>query len=206
MPQKEGFLSNIYSVEGSENLRNYYDQWADSYDEELAESDYRTPERCAQALARHLADPDAPVLDFACGTGLSGVALHAAGFRVIDGMDISEGMLRQARAKGVYRQLSQPAPDAVLDVCGQGYAAIVASGAISPGAAPPTNIDGALDSLTAGGLLVISLNDHAIEDGGYKARLDAAVAAGRAEMLESARGPHLPALELESTVFVLRKV
>ncbi|WP_114965845.1 class I SAM-dependent DNA methyltransferase [Alkalilacustris brevis] len=206
MPQEEGFLSNIYSVEGSENLRDYYDQWADSYDSELAQSDYRTPQRCAQALARYLSDPDAPVLDFACGTGLSGVALYAAGFRVIDGMDISAGMLAQARAKGVYRKLVQPAPDAVLDARGQGYAAIVASGAISPGAAPPENIDGALDSLAQGGLLVISLNDHALDEGGYKERLDAAVAAGGAERLEAARGPHLPALGLQSTVFVLRKV
>lgn len=206
MPQEDGFLSKIYSVEGSENLRDYYDQWADSYDSELGKSDYRTPQRCAQTLARHLANRAAPVLDFACGTGLSGVALHDAGFRAIDGMDISQGMLAQARAKGVYRRLSQPAPGAPLDVRGHGYRAIVASGAISPGAAPPATIDGAIGSLSQGGLLVISLNDHAIEDGGYRPRLDAAVAAGRAETLEAARGPHLPALGLQSTVFVLRRI
>ena len=45
------------------------------------------------------------VLDLGCGSGLCGTLLHPfAG--VIDGVDVSEGMLEQARRLGVYRNLT----------------------------------------------------------------------------------------------------
>ena len=70
-------------------MRALYDDWAAGYDADLEDSAYKTPGRVAEALSAALADKQAPVLDFACGTGLSGVALADAGFKVIDGADIS---------------------------------------------------------------------------------------------------------------------
>jgi ubiquinone/menaquinone biosynthesis C-methylase UbiE len=40
------------------------------------------------------------VLDVACGTGLSGLALHRHGFRSITGLDYCPQMLNLAREKG----------------------------------------------------------------------------------------------------------
>ena len=48
----------------------------------------RTPP-CAEALVRYCEGGQRPVLDFGCGTGLSGQALRAVGFEVIDGVDWS---------------------------------------------------------------------------------------------------------------------
>ena len=130
MARESAYLDNIYSVNGGEEMRRYYDDWAKSYDADLVDNDYRTPARCAEALSRYLGDKSAPLLDFACGTGMSGVALRDAGFTHIDGTDISQGMLDVAREKKAYRDrwvcdLSDPFDDRA-----KGYAAIVAVGAI----------------------------------------------------------------------------
>jgi len=49
-----------------------YADWAESYDADVTERGYVTPARIAEALMPLLADDDRPVLDYGCGTGLSG--------------------------------------------------------------------------------------------------------------------------------------
>lgn len=200
------FLDNIYKTDGGESMRRYYDDWADSYDKDLRENDYRTPGRCAGVLAAHLDDKDAPILDFACGTGISGVALKEAGFRAIDGTDISDGMLDKARAKGAYRDLFCVDPDAGLDTGGRQYRAIVAVGAIGAGAAPVEYIDAALAHLESGGLFVVSLNDHTLEDPKFEARLTQAISNGQFEKIIAEDGPHLPEIGLGARVWAVRRL
>jgi len=205
MAHESAYLDNIYSVDGGEEMRRYYDDWAKSYDADLVDNDYRTPARCAEALARHLGDKSAPLLDFACGTGMSGVALREAGFTRIDGIDISQGMLDIAREKNAYRDLWVCDPDTPFDERARGYAAIAAVGAIGAGAAPVDAIDGALAALEPGGLFVVSLNDHTLGDPAFEARLRAAEKAGAITILEDAHGPHLPAIGLGAKVYVARR-
>ncbi|WP_274426590.1 class I SAM-dependent DNA methyltransferase [Chelativorans sp. YIM 93263] len=206
MATASAFLDNVYEADGGESMRRYYDRWADSYDADLRENDYRTPSRCAAALSDHLADKNAPILDFACGTGISGVALKEAGFETIDGTDISEGMLEKARAKGIYRDLLRADPDAVLDIGDRQYMAITAVGAIGAGAAPAENIDAAIASLAPGGIFVVSLNDHTLEDKQYEAKLNQAIADGRVEKIMAEDGPHLPAIGLGARVWAVRRL
>jgi len=54
-----------------EETLDIYANWAASYDDDLAEAGYETPHRIAAALAK-FTTPDARILDFGCGTGLSG--------------------------------------------------------------------------------------------------------------------------------------
>jgi hypothetical protein len=61
--------------------------------------------RAVADVARRLFEPNATVLDAGAGTGLLGVELARAGFRRLDALDMSNGMLEQAAAKGVYRDL-----------------------------------------------------------------------------------------------------
>jgi len=88
-----------------EDTIQVYTDWADSYDADLAKRGYHTPARIAAALRTQMVD-DGPVLDFGCGTGLSGQALITAGFDPIDGTDITAEMAEKARDKGIYRQRS----------------------------------------------------------------------------------------------------
>ena len=83
----------------SEETAAYYDAWADNYDETLAQWNYQSPAIVASMLKREV-PPDDCVLDAGCGTGLSGRALHAAGFRRLTGIDISQASLDVAALTG----------------------------------------------------------------------------------------------------------
>ena len=109
----QNFFDRAYSTTAQDAVKDLYEDWAETYDDDVTENGYMTPARCAAALASHLADQDAPVFDFACGTGLSGAELAAEGFTQIDGVDLSEAMLQTARGKGVYSSLLKAEPGAL---------------------------------------------------------------------------------------------
>lgn len=199
------FLDKVYQVRGVETVRDLYDDWADDYDDDLHETGYATPRRLAAALATHVSDPAAPVLDFGCGTGLSGAALAEAGFTTIDGVDVSEGMLDRARGKSVYRALDLIGlDDKLTDRTGR-YATIAAVGVIGPGGAPVDVIDHLWALLPSGGRLAVSFNDQTLLDPGYVARLEARVADGEGSVLFREHGEHLRDKGIGATVLVLGK-
>lgn len=180
--------------------RALYSGWAKDYDADVTGAGYRTPARLAAALAEASADLTAPILDFGCGTGLSGKALAAAGFTTIDGTDITPEMVAGARTLGLYRRLTISEPGAAP---APGYAAITATGVVSLGAAPPETLDTLLGALAPGGLLALSYNDATLADARYMEALTASRAV--ADLLSEAYGPHLTAKDMGSTVYVLRK-
>ncbi len=82
-----------------------YDEWAQSYDDDLASWSYRAPTVVAETvMTRHPAAESA--LDVGCGTGLVGRALRARGFagRIL-GLDISPASLEIAQQSGAYDSL-----------------------------------------------------------------------------------------------------
>lgn len=200
------FLNSAYGLRSAGETRRHYDDWAASYDAELAENGYATPARAAAALARVAPDRAAPVLDIGCGTGLSSLALRAEGFSTIDGTDLSAEMLERARALGgIYRNLFLGDANDPLPVSAGAYAHMAAVGVINPGHAPPGTVDAVLALLPPGGCFVFSLNDHALAEPEFPGRVDAVVATGAADCVFREHGPHLPGIALEATVFVLRK-
>lgn len=200
-----GFLDKAYRARDAASTRQLYDDWAESYETEVAENGYATPGRCAAALAAHIPDLSRPILDFGCGTGLSGLALKLAGFETIDGVDLSADMLAQAKTKGIYRALGQIEAGTDLPHRPGSYAAITAIGVIGAGAAPISVFDTLMAGLAAGGFLVLSFNDHALEDPANEARIEAYVNADRARLLFKEHGDHLPGIGLKSNVYVLEK-
>lgn len=197
------FLEKVYETEGEDATRKLYDAWSGSYDDEVTEHGYRTPRRLALAMAEH-ADLSAPLLDYGCGTGLSGAAFYGAGFTAIDGADPSSGMLSQARVRAFYRDLialdlSQPLPFK----SGQ-YNAIAGVGVISTGAGPASLMQTLMNLLPTGGHLGFSLNDHALEDPDYTAGVAALEATGHINKVAD-YGDHLPGLNLKSMIYVFEK-
>ncbi|HSN71539.1 MAG TPA: tetratricopeptide repeat protein [Steroidobacteraceae bacterium] len=89
-------------------VRQTFDDFADSFDENLADLGYRAPEYLAELVAERAqaADRKLDVLDAGCGTGLCGplVASHA---RHLCGVDLSGGMLAHAEERGVYHELHE---------------------------------------------------------------------------------------------------
>ncbi|SFD76002.1 Methyltransferase domain-containing protein [Sulfitobacter brevis] len=201
----ETFLDKVYTARDAAATRELYDDWAQTYEAEVGEQGYATPDRCAAALAEFLTDKSAPILDFGCGTGLSGHALHGAGFEAIDGADISAEMLAQANDHGIYRTLHHIEPDGDLPTTTGGYIAIAAIGVLGPGAAPVSLFDTLMHSLHAGGLVVFSFNDAALAEKSNEGRINEWVDSGAASLLFREYGEHMPGLDIKSTVYVIEK-
>lgn len=199
-------LDAAYAAGTKEEVQALYDDWAESYDAELAAQGYAAPARCAAALLEAGAAHASPVLDAGCGTGLCGAALKAAGFTTIDGTDFSDRMLAAAEAKGIYRKLTRGDLENPLPAKKGAYAAISACGVFSPGHAPATLIDAALHALDRGGRFVFTLNDHALEDGSYEGRLREWIDGGWARVAVKERGPHMPGIGLEAEVWVVERL
>ncbi len=201
----EKFLDKVYAAADPDEMRALYDAWAASYDTEIAANGYATPGRVAQALFRFHKSPEAPLLDYGCGTGLSGLALKLAGFSTLDGMDPSHEMLDVARRKGTYRSLtaldlSDPAP-----IPHGVYGAIACVGVIGTGAAPASTLSLVLHALPPGGLLGFSLNDHALSDPRYEGALNEWLDCGAARLLFREYGAHLPGQNINSNVYIVEK-
>lgn len=199
------YLEKVYRAHSTDETRVLYDEWAETYDDEVLENGYITPARVARALGAQITDFNRPILDFGCGTGLSGAALIQAGFTAIDGADLSADMLAQAREKQAYRDLWQVHPGSDLPFDPGKYHAITASGVIGSGAAPGETLDLLLNALNPRGLLAFSFNDHTLDDPDYEGRLHAAIEQGRAHVLFQEYGDHLPRIGMGATVYVLEK-
>ena len=201
---KDGFLNNAYGLESVDKTRDYYRDWADTYDQEIAENGYATPGRCAAALAQ-FANRGAPVLDFGCGTGLSGLALKSEGFDTLDGCDLTPEMLSKAKDRGIYRHLWASDGEGPTDFSKGPYGSVAAIGVIGRGAAPLPVFFDITGQMAQGSHFVFSFNDHTMEDPGFGAAVNAVVDSGAFALLFREYGDHLPGHDMKSWVFVLEK-
>ena len=204
MPNRD-FLGEVYGLNSGDRIREFYDEWSDEYDDTVLAAGYTTPKRCAEALASKTTDRDIPILDFGCGTGISGQALSDTGFTAIDGCDLSEAMLDEAKRKSIYRFLLQCTSSRHLPFKRGAYSHIAAIGAIGIGAASPMAIDRLMGKLPPMGTLTMSLNDHTLQVPEYEMRVAEYVDTGAAEILFKDYGEHLPGIDLKSVVYVLRR-
>ena len=116
----------------SEEVEKSYDGWAPTYDDTLAEWDYRAPEEAAIILQSAI-PKNSRILDVGCGTGLMGIALRKANFSgPIDGIDISAESLSTAKKCGVYRSLRQvDLQERILDISEDAYDALTCIGVLT---------------------------------------------------------------------------
>ena len=77
-------------------MESCYDKWAEKYDEILeCSSAYESNQYAAQKLLKYIKDKEnAILLEVPCGTGMA-----------VDGTDLSNGMLKEAKRKGIYRKV-----------------------------------------------------------------------------------------------------
>jgi predicted TPR repeat methyltransferase len=84
-----------------------FDEFAGTFDSNLASLGYRAPQLLAAALGDHVNAQSGclDVLDAGCGTGLCGPLLRSTA-RTLVGVDLSAGMIEKARQRTVYDELA----------------------------------------------------------------------------------------------------
>ena len=174
----------IYASTTNEQLAERYDEWAKEYDDDLENTFvWLAPVRGAEALASRVAK-DAKILDAGAGTGLAGVELQRLGYSDICAMDLSEGMLEEARAKGCYNDFQQMALGGRLDFDTDTYDAVISTGVFTPGHAPPSSFVDLCRVTKPGGYIVFSLRPDTHLELGFKEQQDALVDSGAWSLVE----------------------
>jgi predicted TPR repeat methyltransferase len=86
-------------------VKALFDQYAGHFERHLTGVlGYRTPALLAEAIGRHVAATDLSTVDLGCGTGLCAPFLRPLSSRLL-GVDLSDNMLAQAHATGLYDEL-----------------------------------------------------------------------------------------------------
>jgi len=176
-----------------EHVRDYYDQWAHSYDADVDSIEYAGPQMGVELLTDFVRpDKGLKILDAGCGTGLVGRVLKANSFVAPDGFDLSPAMAKHASESGAYREVK-----AGIDIMRVGehyapesYDAILCIGVFTLGHVPPRALHELIALLKPRGILVISVRKLYYDETEFQTELDKALGGGRIEqlkLLENAR-------------------
>jgi 2-polyprenyl-3-methyl-5-hydroxy-6-metoxy-1,4-benzoquinol methylase len=176
MEDLETWLERVYQADGErKTLDTLYDEWASDYDQQLWASGNPYIAIATGLIGRHVRDYDAKILDAGCGTGNMAQVLHQMGYRNIEGLDPSSGMLAVAQRKEVYQQLHQLYLDSQIDL---------ADGVLTHGHAPSESLDGILKLTRPGGTIVFSLSVIAYDELGFKQKIAVLEESGKWEKLD----------------------
>lgn len=168
-PRMSERLDKVYSARSNEELAQSYDEWARHYEKDMLTLGYTIPSVIAGLTGRHV-PPSGAVLDAGVGTGILGDTLKVLDYDDLVGIDLSEGMLRRAGEKGVYRELHRMALGERLDFADDSFSAVVSAGVFTEGHAPPEALDELVRAVRAGGWVVFSVRADTYERGGFKER------------------------------------
>ncbi|XP_042280473.1 methyltransferase-like protein 27 [Thunnus maccoyii] len=158
----EIFLPSCESVR-SEKTIQLYNRCAETYEQDLAEMNYRAPNLAVDFLNANFSGSrqEVQVLDVACGSGLVAKLMVELGFRLFVGVDGSGGMLEQAARTGLYQDLrlallgTQPLPaqPALFDV-------VIIVGALGVGFAPVSVVRELCHAAKPGGYVCMARGNH----------------------------------------------
>jgi 2-polyprenyl-3-methyl-5-hydroxy-6-metoxy-1,4-benzoquinol methylase len=173
-------------------LGSYYDNWASSYEDDMAEVSYSGPQigvkllKEFQATGSEKLDFSARIIDAGCGTGLVGIALAELGYENIDGFDLSESMAQKARETKCYRRVlgNIDIMHAADTVAFQDYDALLCIGVFTLGHVPPQVMLPLVQLVRPGGLLVISTRNLYYDESDFQQVVDGLIDAGELTLLK----------------------
>ena len=158
----------VYESTNDKELEDRYDQWAADYDSDLAkEFEWNAPKQATNVFAKHVGK-GAHILDAGAGTGLVGECLAEIGYDDMVAMDLSQGMLEEAKSKNVYNAFDQMALGGTLDYATDEFDAVISVGVFTQGHAPANSFDELARITKPGGLIVFSLRVDTYESAGFK--------------------------------------
>ncbi|KAB5548865.1 hypothetical protein PHYPO_G00060620 [Pangasianodon hypophthalmus] len=164
---------------GPKDKIEFFNTWAESYEQDTAILDYRAPFLAAECIASYFTSEKerAIILDVACGTGLVCGHLRKMGFRNFVGVDGSEKMLNLATKTGLYQELKQcMLCEDPLPVQDESYDIVVIVGALSTGNVPVAIIKELWQVTKPGGYVCMTTRGNA-DNLEYKAELERVIQA-----------------------------
>jgi len=173
----------VYSAKNAQELAERYDQWAGEYDRDLPPENYTCPEPAVEVLSQYISKT-ARILDAGAGTGLVGQQLYQRGYSNLEAMDLSAGMLEEARKKNVYRSLHQGILGEPLDFPPNTFDAIISVGTFTLGHAPSSGFDELIRITRPGGYIVFTIRPDYYQNSDFKNKLPALEAAGQWQLVE----------------------
>ena len=180
---KTGQLKAVYAAKAPDQIASAYDDWAATYDADMAKAGYRHPAIGLALLARHLPRGSAPILDAGAGTGLVGEWLGLIGYRQVEALDLSEGMLAVARSKNIYSALHRAALGSHLPFTDNHFAAVISTGVFTTGHVGAEGLDELIRITRPGGVIVLTVKNTVWETG-FAARIAALTNTGTISILE----------------------
>ncbi len=174
----------VYSSKNNQELAERYDQWAKDYDRDL-ENDfgYIGPQYTVDYFTKYVL-MGARILDAGAGTGLIGELLFAKGYRELVAMDLSKGMLEQARKKNAYKEFHQMVMGEPLDFQTDWFDAVISAGALTEGHAPADSLDELVRITKPGGHIIYTLRTDLYEGAGFKEKNNSLVQLGKWTLVE----------------------
>jgi SAM-dependent methyltransferase len=158
----------VYEATNDKELEDRYDQWAADYDSDLAaEFAWNAPQNATAVFVKHV-DKSAHILDAGAGTGLVGECLAEVGYKDLVAMDLSQGMLDEAKSKNLYNAFHQMALGGTLDFATGEFDAVISVGVFTQGHAPANSFDELARITKPGGLILFSLRVDIYESGGFQ--------------------------------------
>ncbi|KAL2814465.1 S-adenosyl-L-methionine-dependent methyltransferase [Aspergillus granulosus] len=201
-------LAGARNASSKEACMAMYDQWATSYNSDLADAsqDYVAPILTAQAALQLNNNSRPTVLDAGCGTGLVGQALTKGSVMVIDGADLSPAMLKIAHETGVYRDLILADLTQPIDRPDESYDVVTCCGTFTRGhVGPDPALREFLRVVKKGGTIVATVLHEIWLSGGYKAEVEKLVAEGLATVVSTEVNDYRKGAGDKATFLALRK-
>ncbi|KAF9738482.1 hypothetical protein PMIN06_012347 [Paraphaeosphaeria minitans] len=183
----KSFLDRVFAAKSKDESRQLYDQWASSYDADMQTYSFTAPQIVAEMVPKYLKVPtlDAIVVDAGCGSGLVGVALQQSGFKTIDGLDLSEGMLKVAEKTGAYRKLEVADLTRKLDIKDGTYDALTCSGTFTHGHVGAEPLPELVRIVKAGGILIATILESFWKESDFEKIVRGLEDSGTVEVLEN---------------------
>lgn len=188
------------------DLKGIYDEWASSYDSDLAlpTQGYVGPVVASRALAKTGLPPSSTLLDAGCGTGLVGSQLKALGYGTVDGVDLSDGMLAEAAKTGAYRHLATADLTQRLQFPDASYDGVTCVGTLTLGHVGPQALDELARVTRPGGFVVATILDDIWSMAGYDKHVERMEQNGAVHVVSKELEPYRAGAGVEARTLVLR--
>lgn len=145
----------------ADNLRDLalkYDTWGEEYDKDLEEVfKHSGNQQALEVVVKYVSKTD-KILDAGAGTGILGQMLHQHGYGNLEALDMSQGMLEQARKKNVYTALHRKVLGEELDFASDTYDAVLIRGVFVSNSAPSRSFDELIRIAKQGGYIIFTIH------------------------------------------------